>query len=69
MRCRIYHDGTVSSSNISRILLTGEGPGIAAPKAMGWGAALTGVHRQYQSWGYLDPFPVLREGARRQGKL
>lgn len=64
--CRGYHDDTVSSNNTSRILLTGEGPGIAAPKAMEWGAVLTGVHRQYQFWGYLDPFPVLREGARRR---
>lgn len=53
------------SKNASPILLTGEGPGIAAPKAMEWGTEMTGIHRQYQSWGYLDPFPVLREGARR----
>eukprot|EP00903_Cladosiphon_okamuranus_P010856 g10255.t2 len=63
-----YHDDTVSSNNTSRIVLTGEGPGIAAPKAMEWGAALTGIHRQYQVWGYLDPFPVLRDGARSDRK-
>ena len=53
------------SKNTSPILLTGEGPGIAAPKAMEWGTEMIGIHRQYQSWGYLDPFPVLLEGARR----
>lgn len=63
---RTYHDHTVfPSKNASPILLTGEGPGIAAPKAMEWGTEMTGIHRQYQSWGYLDPFPVLRDGARR----
>lgn len=65
-RHRTYHDQTVfPSKNTSPILMTGEGPGIAAPRALEWGKELTGVHRQYQCWGYLDPFPVLRDGARR----
>ncbi|CAM9663199.1 unnamed protein product, partial [Hapterophycus canaliculatus] len=66
---KIHHDRTVfPSKNTSPILLTGEGPGIAAPKATEWGTEMTGIHRQYQSWGYLDPFPVLREGARSDRK-
>ncbi|CAN0454568.1 unnamed protein product, partial [Ectocarpus sp. 12 AP-2014] len=66
---KTHHDRTVfPSRNASPILLTGEGPGIAAPKAMEWGTEMTGIHRQYQSWGYLDPFPVLRDGARSDRK-
>ncbi|CAM9285124.1 unnamed protein product [Scytosiphon promiscuus] len=67
---KTHHDRVVfPSKNASPILLTGEGPGIAAPKAMEWGTEMIGIHRQYQSWGFLDPFPILREGARSDRKF
>lgn len=61
----VYQRTTVNPKNMSTRVLGGEGPGIAATKAMDWSAEMTGIHRQYQTWGYIDPFPVLRDGAMR----
>ena len=32
---------------------------------MEWGPQVTGIHHRYQKWGFLDPFPALRGGAKR----
>lgn len=40
-------------------ILTGDGPGVAAALSVDWSAELTGLHREYQTWGYVDPFREL----------
>lgn len=58
--CSNFHQrNVVPRSNLSPAILNGEGPGVAAALAMEWGTEMSGIHHQYQTWGYIDPFGEL----------
>lgn len=54
-----FHRRNVPKKDLSPKILNGDGPGVAAALSVDWGAEMTGLHREYQTWGYFDPFREL----------